>query len=63
MKSSVFTGGLANPLLAAGELAGSAITSMLALLAPLLTFAVLVLLILAAYRIGGRFLFGRTTLR
>jgi hypothetical protein len=63
MKSTVFTGGLANPLLSAGELAGSAFTSMLALLAPLVTLALLVLVAMLAYRIGGSLVFGRQTQR
>lgn len=63
LKSSLLTGGLANPLVAAGELAGSVFTCMLALIAPLVTLAILVLLAVGIFRLGGRFLFGRSAHR
>ncbi len=59
LKSTAFTGGLANPLLAAAELAGSALTSVLALAAPLVAVGLLTLLVLAAFRIAKRVVFGR----
>jgi hypothetical protein len=59
LKSTVLTGGLANPVLAAAEFTGSVVTSILALIAPLLTVVLLALLVFIAFRIGKRFLFGR----
>ena len=58
LKSSLATGGLANPLVATAELFGSVLTAVLALVIP-----VLVLLLVAAACAGvfiasGRFLFG-----
>jgi hypothetical protein len=58
LKSTLFSGGLANPLIAAGEFAGSVVTSILALVAPLVTLVLLILMVSFASRIGGRFLFG-----
>lgn len=59
LKSTAFTAGLANPLLATAELAGSVFTSVLALVAPFLALAVLFVLALYAFLAAGRFLFGR----
>lgn len=59
MKSTALTGGLANPFLAALELGGSVVTSVLALVAPLLALVVLVVLVLAVFLTARRFLFGR----
>ncbi|HEX5131703.1 MAG TPA: DUF4126 domain-containing protein [Candidatus Krumholzibacteria bacterium] len=42
LKSSVLTGGVANPLVSTGETAGSATTSVLALLLPVVTFVLIV---------------------
>ena len=55
LKSSAFTVGVANPLVATGELAGSLILSGLALLAPLLAALVgVVVLVFLARRLVGR---------
>ena len=59
LKSSAFTGGLGNPVLATGELAGSALLSLLAILIPLLGLFLLVAGMVAAFRLSGRLLFGR----
>jgi len=45
LKSSTFTAGAANPLVATGELAGSVVLSLLALLTPLLAAVVVVVLL------------------
>ena len=49
--STVFTGGLGNPIVATAELGGALFVSMLALLAPFATLAVVLLLLLFAIRI------------
>jgi len=59
LKSSAFTGGLGNPVLATAELAGSALLSILAVLIPLLGLLLLVAGMVAAFRLSGRLLFGR----
>lgn len=53
-KSTVTTGGLANPVLATGELGGSLMLSVLALAVPFLALIVLGLLLLAIYRLIRR---------
>ena len=50
------TGGLGNPLIATGELAGSLVVSLLALAAPLATVALLVVMGLVALRVLRRLL-------
>jgi len=50
-KSSVFTGGFGNPVIATGELGGSILLSLLALAAPLAAFAVVILLMWLAFRL------------
>ena len=50
-KSSVLTGGLGNPVIATGELGGSVLLSLLALAAPLVAFAVVILLLWLAFRL------------
>jgi hypothetical protein len=61
MKSTALTAGLGNPILAATELIGSIATSVLAILAPLLTFLLLLFLAVLVFRSAGRVLFGRRT--
>jgi type IV secretory pathway TrbD component len=63
LTSSTLTGGLANPVLATGELAGSLILSALALLAPVLALAVALGLIVWAARRAGRILRDRRRTR
>lgn len=53
-KSTVTTGGLANPVLATGELGGSLMLSVLALAVPFLALIVLGLLLFAIYRLVRR---------
>ena len=50
LKSSAFTAGVGNPVLATGELVGSLALSALALLAPLLAAAVVVLVLVVSTR-------------
>jgi hypothetical protein len=53
--SSVFTGGLGNPLLATAELGGSLATTSLAFIAPaFVVTAVVVLLIIVGWKFWGR---------
>jgi hypothetical protein len=59
IKSGVFTGGLANPLVSLSELVGATVLSVLALLVPVLALVVLTLLLLFVFRRAGRLLFGR----
>ncbi len=55
-KSSLFTGGLGNPVVATGELAGSAIISFLAILIPVIAIIlVAVLAFYALYKAGRSF--------
>ena len=50
LKSSAFTAGVGNPVLATGELVGSLALSALALLAPLLAAAVAILVLVVSTR-------------
>jgi hypothetical protein len=50
--SSLATGGVANPLLALAEAVGALLVSLLALLAPLLTLAIVALLVAGAVRLA-----------
>ena len=50
-KSTAFTGGFGNPVIATGELGGSVLLSLLALAAPLAAFAVVILLLWLALRL------------
>ena len=50
LKSSAFTAGFGNPVLATGELVGSLALSALALLAPLLAAAVVILVLVVSTR-------------
>jgi hypothetical protein len=53
-KSTVFTGGFGNSVIATGELGGSILLSLLALAAPLAGFAVVILLVWLALRLIRR---------
>ncbi|MGA8624293.1 MAG: DUF4126 domain-containing protein [Pseudolabrys sp.] len=53
-KSTVFTGGFGNPVIATGELSGSVLLSLLALAAPLAAFAVVILILWLALRLIRR---------
>ncbi len=59
LKSGLLTGGLANPVIGAGELLGAVGLSLLALFVPIAALLVLVLLLLFVFRRAGRLLFGR----
>ena len=50
-KSTAFTGGFGNPVIATGEFGGSVLLSLLALAAPLAAFAVVILLLWLALRL------------
>jgi Domain of unknown function (DUF4126) len=56
LKSSTFTAGAGNPLVATAELAGSVALSLLGLLVPLVAAAVVVVLLLVLARRAGRLL-------
>ena len=56
LKSSVFTTGIGNPVVATGELMGSVALSLLGLLAPLLAAAVALILLVVLARRAGRLL-------
>jgi hypothetical protein len=62
LKSGAMTAGLANPIVATAELTGSVVTSVLAVLAPLVAVALIVLLLVWVYRTTRRIFFGRGTL-
>jgi len=63
LKSSAFTAGAGNPLVATGELAGSIVLSLLALLAPLLALAVVAILLVVVFSLVGRILRARRRAR
>lgn len=54
LKSSVFTGGLGNPLLATLELAGSAVTSIMAILMPAVMFVLAFVVLFFLLRRGRK---------
>ena len=58
-KSSVLTGGAGNPVVSTLELAGSIMTTLLALLVPVLTVVLIGLLCFFVFRKVGRLIFGR----
>jgi len=58
-KSSVLTAGMGNPLVATGELAGSVITSFLAIIVPILCLILIALLCIFVTWKVGRFFLGR----
>lgn len=60
-KSGLFTGGLANVVVASVELVGATATAILALVAPLVALALVVVLLVMAYRVLRRFAGRRTT--
>ena len=57
-KSTVFTGGLGNPVIATAELGGAALISLLALAAPLAALAVTILFLWLAMRLSRQLLRG-----
>jgi hypothetical protein len=59
LKSGLFTGGMANPVVALLELGGAAALSMLALAAPVAAFVVVAGLLFVLFRRAGRLIFGR----
>lgn len=59
LKSGAVTAGLANPLVATIELAGSLVTALLAVALPLLAVALIVALLAWMYRTSRRIFFGR----
>lgn len=59
LKSTALTGGLANPVIATGELVGAVGLALLALVLPLVALIGVVLTLLLAFRTTGRVLFGR----
>jgi Domain of unknown function (DUF4126) len=63
LKSSAFTAGTGNPLVATGELAGSIVLSLLALLAPLLALIVVAILLVVVFSLVGRILRARRRAR
>lgn len=58
-KSTALTGGLGNPLVSTAEAIGSMLTSLLAIIVPILCLVLLALLIILAVRKAGRLFFGR----
>lgn len=63
LKSGVMTGGIGNPVVSSVELAGSVVTSVMAVVVPLFCVAVIVLLLVWIFRTSHRFFFGRRTAR
>lgn len=62
LKSGTMTAGLANPVVATAELAGSLVTSILAIVVPLLAVVLIVALLVWMYRTSRRVFFGRSPL-
>jgi hypothetical protein len=60
LKSGTLTAGLANPVVASVELAGSVVTAVLAVVLPLLAVALIVTLLVWMYRTSRRIFFGRS---
>ncbi len=58
-KSSVSTAGMGNPLFSTLELVGSLATALLAILVPILCFALIAFLCIFVIRKAGRFIFGK----
>ncbi len=58
-KSSALTAGMGNPLVATGELAGSVITALLAIIVPILCVVLILLLCIFVTWKVGRFFLGR----
>jgi hypothetical protein len=63
LKSGTLTAGHANPIVATIELAGSVVTSVLAVVFPILAVVLVVLLLTWIYRTTRKFFFGRRALR
>jgi len=59
LKSLALSGGLTNPLVSTAELAGSTITSVLAILLPIFCLALLIVGSILVFRSAGRIFFGR----
>jgi hypothetical protein len=59
LKSALFTGGLGNPLVSTAELVAAIVLALLALFLPLACLVLTVGLCVAAFRLGGRLVFGR----
>jgi hypothetical protein len=62
-KSTLTTGGLANPLVATGELGGALLLSILALLMPLLALVLVLVMLVVLFRMLRRLLRGRQPAR
>jgi hypothetical protein len=62
-KSSVLTAGAGNVLVSSAELAGSIITALLAIIAPILCLVLIALLCIFVIRKAGRLFFGRTKIK
>jgi hypothetical protein len=60
LESTVTTGGLANPLVATTELAGSVVTSVLAIIVPAVAIVLVLVVLYVAYRVSRRLLRRRT---
>jgi hypothetical protein len=59
LKSAALSGGIGNPVVALFELAASLLTSLVAIAVPLLAVVLVLALCVLAFRVAGRFLFGR----
>jgi len=59
LKSGVTTGGLANPVVATGELAASAVQSFLAIVLPVLALVGILVMLAVVFTAARRILFGR----
>jgi hypothetical protein len=59
LKSTVLSGGLANPVVSALELVGSVVMAVVALMVPVVALLLAVAVCVAAFRLAGRILFGR----
>jgi hypothetical protein len=59
LKSTVLSGGLANPVVSTLELVGSVVLAVVALMVPLAALLLAIALCVAAFRLAGRILFGR----
>ncbi|MFN0151073.1 MAG: DUF4126 domain-containing protein [bacterium] len=60
LKSTALTGGLANPVVALFELAGSIVTSLIAIVLPIVCIVLVATACIALFVTSRRFLFGRT---
>jgi hypothetical protein len=59
LKSTAVTAGIANPVVSTVELAGAAVTSILAIVIPGIVLLLVVIFCIVAFRVAGRFAFGR----